>query len=220
MAQSTRPVFMVRNARPYFIETNVTFPFFAGLSAAQKKRNVVSLHETFKEYFPDKAVLEISSKSLQPEGEPLSAFYLPKFVPSLGKSVPVECVYQGSKVFENGGPYTDLYTATPRAAKKDERLHTSGALIAFEFEGQRFPIKPMSLFYDYIYINALLENEDLAQKALAFDAFTDIEFNPKKSVGCQARSVAKFVSLSRAGLIDQVKNIDTFRKLFVVSSSF
>ncbi len=220
MAQSTRPVFMVRSARPYFLETGITFPFFAGLSASQKKKNVVSLHDAFKEYFPDKPILEISSKSLQPEGEPLSAFYLPKFVPSLGKSIPVECVYQGGKVFTGGGPYTDLYNATPRAAKKDERLRTSGELIAFEFEGQRFPIKPATLFYDYLYINALLENKELAEKALKFDAFTDIEFNPKKSTSCQARSVAKFVSLHRAGLIDQVRNPDTFRKLFVIDSLF
>ncbi len=220
MAQSTRPVFLTRNGHPYFTETGITFPFFPGMSAAQKKRNVVSLHESFKEYFPGKAILEISSKSLQPEGEPLSAFFLKKVVPSLGKSVPVECVYQGSKVFEHGGPYTDLYTATARAAKKDERLKTSGALIAFEFEGKRFPIKPTTLFYDFIYINALLENPELAEKALTFDAFTDIEFNPKHSAACQARSVAKFVSLKRAGLIEQVRDSETFRKLLVIDSYF
>ena len=220
MAQATRPVFMVRNDRPYFNETAITFPFFPGLSAAQKKRNVVSLHESFADCFPGKPILEISSKSLQPEGEPLSAFFLKKFVPSLGKSVPVECVYQGSKVFSDGGPYTDLYTATARAAKKDERLKSSGALIGFEFEGKRFPIKPTTLFYDYIYINALLENPDLAEKALAFDAFTDIEFNPKTGIACQARSVAKFVSIKRAGLIDRVRDPETFRKLFVIDSFF
>lgn len=219
MAQSTRPVFLTRSDRPYFIETNITFPFFAGLSVSQKKKNVVSLHDTFRDYFPDKPVLEISSKSLQPEGEPLSAFYLQKFVPSLGKSVPVECVYQGSKVFEHGGPYTDLYNAKPGAAKKDERLRSSGAIIAFEFEGKRFPIKPTTLFYDYIYINALLENPELGEKALTFDAFTDIEFNPKKSTACQARSVAKFVSLKRAGLIEQVCDPESFRRLFVIGSA-
>lgn len=33
--------------------------------------------------------------------------------------------------------------------------------------------------------------------------FTDIEFNPKKSLNCQARSAAIFVSLERSGLLQQ-----------------
>ncbi len=37
---------------------------------------------------------------------------------------------------------------------------------------------------------------------LDYTAFTDIEFNPKKSINCQARSCALYVSLARKELLD------------------
>lgn len=36
---------------------------------------------------------------------------------------------------------------------------------------------------------------------MAHDCFTDIEFNPKKSLNCQARSCALAVALKRAGTL-------------------
>ena len=35
---------------------------------------------------------------MQEGGESLSAFFLPKYVPELGKSVPVECVFQAGNI--------------------------------------------------------------------------------------------------------------------------
>jgi len=211
-----RPVFVVNERRPFFRQTMVEFTYSSGFAVCQKQKNIVALHRAFNEEWPDNPVLEISSKSLQPEGEPLSAFFLKKYVPSLDKSVSVECVYQGSKVFSDGGPYTDLYEKTSREAKKDERLHTGNPIVAFRFEGQDFPTQPSNIFYDYIYINALLENKELAEKILTYRAFTDIEFNPNKSLNCQARAAAIFVSLTLNGQIDQVRSFESFRKLFMV----
>ena len=68
-------------------------------------------------------------------------------------------------------------------------------LICFTFEDKAFPLEPKTAFYDYIYMNALLENENLAQMILQYDAFTDIEFNPDKSLNCQAKAAAAFVAL-------------------------
>ena len=45
------------------------------------------------------------------------------------------------------------------------------------------------------------ERQDLAEKICDYNAFTDIEFNPEKSINCQARSAAIFVSLCACGLI-------------------
>jgi len=212
MAQ--RPVFVPQNRVPYTGICPVDFQWNAGLSAAQKKKNVAALHAAFAVRNPGMKVLEISSKSLQPEGVALSAFNLKKLVPSLGQSVPVECIYQGGKVFGGGGPYTDLYTAHPRAAKKDERLGTSGDLKGFSFEGQMIPLRPMTAFYDWLYINALMEDPAMAAKVLEYDAFTDIEFNPNRSLNCQARAAAMFVSLHRAGLLDRVADYGAFIKLY------
>ena len=211
---ANRPIYMPKNAAPYRTLYSAEFTWNSGLSASQKKKNITALHESFAAHFPDKKVLEISSKSMQEGGVELSAFNLKKFVPSLGRSLPVEVIYHAGKVFKNGGPYTDLLEGTSREAKKDERLKNSGAIVGFRFEGRDFPLRPQTIFYDYLYVNALLENEKLAEIVLQYDGFTDIEFNPEKSVNCQAKSAALFVALSRLGLIDKVRNFDDFLGLF------
>lgn len=211
MAQ--RPVFAPRKSKPYVNVYNPEFVWNSGLSASQKKKNVAALHGAFNNIFPEKKVLEISSKSFEELGIQLSAFNLKKFVPELGQAVPVECIYQGSKTFTAGGPYTDLYTGTSRAAKGDKRLSSSGTLTCFRFDGRDFPLRPLTAFYDWLYINALMEQPELAEQLMAYDAFTDIEFNPNKSLNCQARAAAIFVALSREGLIDRCKNFDDFVSL-------
>lgn len=207
---ATRPVFAVSDEKPWFRQWDLSFEYNRGLSPTQKKKNVVALHDEYERCFKNRRILEISSKSLQPCGEALSAFFLKKFVPSLNASVPVENVYQAGKVFERGGPHTDLLTVTPRAAKRDERLRTSGDLLRFAFEGENYAAVPKNAFYDYIYISALLENEELAKAALEYDAFTDIEFGPTKGLNCQARAAAKFVSLCRAGRLDVMRDYRAF----------
>ncbi len=113
----------------------------------------------------------------------------------------------------------DLLTVSPREAKRDERLKNSGKLVSFTFNGETFPLIPKTIFYDYIYINALLEQEELAKVALEYDAFTDIEFNPEKSINCQAKAAATFVALSRMGLLEKVKDFSSFLSLYHVEVS-
>ena len=115
----------------------------------------------------------------------------------------LECAFQGSKVFEKGGPYTDLYLAEPREAKRDPRLHDSGALIGFRFNSFSFPLEPKTVFYDWLYINAIYPHRLWLERLHKYAGFTDIEFNPNKSINCQARSCALFVALMRSGLLDQ-----------------
>ena len=84
---------------------------------------------------------------------------------------------------------------------ENERLKNSGNLIAFEYRDTRWQLEPKTAFYDGIYLNALNLNDDLKQQALAYDAFTDIEFNPQKSINCQAYSIALFVALTKRNLL-------------------
>lgn len=207
---ATRPVFMPISNPPYLTKWDAEFAYNGGFAVSQKQKNITAIHNAFHAHFPDKKVLEISSKSMQEGGTELSAFHLCKYVPSLGKSIPVENVFQAGKVFKNGGPYTDLLHVSPKEAKQDERLRTSGPLISFRFEGQDFPLQPQTAFYDFLYINALLENENLAKVVLEYDAFTDVEFNPEKSINCQAKSAAMFVSIYQYGHAD---TINSFHKL-------
>lgn len=213
---AVRPVYEVKESIPFFSCVNVEFEWNGGFARSQKQKNIRALHDNYQRRHDNKRVLEISSKSMQEGGEALSAFFLPKYVPALEKSVPVECVFQSGKTFLNGGPYKDLLNVTPREAKKDERLKSSGRLTGFMFEGKVYPLIPKTIFYDYIYINALLENEELAKIALQYDAFTDIEFNPEKSINCQAKACATFVALSKLGLVNRVREFDSFLALYGV----
>jgi len=68
---------------------------------------------------------------------------------------------------------------------------------------------------DWLYLNALRENSELASSLTEFEAFTDIAFNPTKSLSCQARSAALYVSLDRRGLLQgALRSKDDFLALF------
>ncbi|MBU3161814.1 hypothetical protein KPL37_19205 [Clostridium frigoris] len=197
-----RNVFIVDNSENFFKKIDIEFKWFPGFAVSQKQKSIDDLHENFKEKYKGKNPLEISSKSRDDLGINLSAFNLMINTPK-GKEYSVECAFQSSKVFENGGPYKDILYMTSRDAKKDKRLKESGKLIRFEFYNVVWELEPKTLFYDWLYINALYKKKALAAEVLKFDAFTDIEFNSMKSVNCQAGSVALFVSLSRKGLLEK-----------------
>lgn len=209
-----QPVFTICEEAPFYKTVSVEYVFNPGFSGMQKQKNVIALHESYKRMSGENP-LEISTKSLQPEGVALSAFNLMKYVPSLERSITVECAYQGSKVFEEGGPFRDLYSKSSKEAKKDERLTTSGRVIAFNFEDEEYESFPVSCFYDWLYIRTLLENPRLSEKLLSYSSFTDIEFNPEKSINCQARAAAIFVSLSRATMLHQTEIFANFRGMFL-----
>ena len=211
---ATRPVYLPCDKIPYYKVFQADFIWNSGFAPSQKQKNIRAVHETFLRQFPNQTVLEISSKSMQEEGTTFSAFSLSKFVPSLVRAVLVENIFQSSKLFENGGPYSDSLFTSPREAKRDERLRTSGKLIGFYFESMNFPSEPKTIFYDYIYLNALLENEYLSQLVLSYDAFTDLEFNQNKSINCQSKAAALFVSLHRLGLTDCIRDFKSFLKLY------
>lgn len=177
----------------------------------EKQNNVRTLHGKFNEIHKDEKVLEISTKSPIELGTQLSAFNLKYKIDN--KEYPLECVFQSSKVFENGGPYLDLIEVEPYQSKKDRRLRNSGNLVRFKLENVDYPLEPKTLFYDWIYINALSKQPNLYKKIITYNAFTDIEFNPERSINCQAKSVALFVILYKQGILDEaLSNIEIFKK--------
>ena len=204
MAQ--RPVFMAAvNGASLVRKVSIEFKWHPGLSTSQKQKSIRSLHESARSQVQPKKILEVSSKSETKLGQRLSAFAL-SFVLKNGMRTTVECAFQGSKVFQHGGPYTDLYGTDSITAKKDQRIKESGSLMAFSLEGDEWPLYPQTCFYDWIYINALIQNSDMANDVLRYDAFTDIEFNPAKSINCQAHSVALYVSMVRRGVLEDTLN--------------
>lgn len=190
-----RPIFMpLHDGRRYVLSLYVDFDWHPGFAKSQKQKSIRGLHEMAARDYGVKNPLEVSSKSEDPLGVALSSFNL-AFTTKRGRKLTVECAFQGSKVFERGGPFIDLFEKTPREAKRDERLRSTGALTKFSFFGDDWALEPKTAFYDWLYINALLKNPELVDKVTDRDAFTDIEFNPERSINCQARSAALFCAL-------------------------
>ncbi len=193
MAQ--RPIF-VATQDGRVLERIVDFEWHPGMAATQKRKSIRSLHKAAADSGIGPA-LEVSTKSESEVGQSLSALRLQIHLPDLG-GLPIECAFQGSKVFEGGGPFTDLYSASPLDVKRDPRLGESGMLVGFELSGDTWPLEPKTAFYDWLYLQALAQNHVLSDQLPSFTAFTDIEFNPKKSVNTQARSCALYVALQRS----------------------
>lgn len=195
--------------RPIFLPTKdsvetkeVNFRWFSGFSKSQKIKSIYSLHASAKEELGLNSVLEISTKSESSLGRSLSAFNLP--VEISGVTGTVESIYQGSKKFDRGGPFNDLYSASSLEAKKDLRLKSSGDLVSFQLVDKEWPLSPLKGFYSWIYINGLKQKENLNSELLEYAGFTDIEFNPKKSINCQAFCVAAYVVLIKNQRFEEV----------------
>jgi hypothetical protein len=197
---ATRPVFVPRGQPGLLVsKVDIAFPWNPGLAPIQKKRNVVALHKAAREQnlFP---LLEVSTKSDDDLGQKLSAFNL--IIDTVIGPISMESAFQGSKIFEHGGPYHELYQMGSRESKKEPRIRNSGKLVGFGFFDEEWPLQPRTAFYDWLYINALRAREDILPSLSSYSGFTDIEFNPERSVNCQARACALFVSLSKLGVLD------------------
>jgi hypothetical protein len=65
-------------------------------------------------------------------------------------------------------------------------------------------LEPRTAFYDWLYLNALHRQAELRADVMEYQAFTDIAFNPERSINCQAYSASLYVALAKRGVIDQV----------------
>lgn len=196
------------------LERYVEFQWHSGFAKSQKQKSIRDLHQMALADYGVGNPLEVSSKSESPLGVALSSFNL-KFITKNGRVLTVEAAFQGSKVFERGGPYVDIFGMLPMDAKRDERLKSSGILTKFSFFGSDWSLEPKTAFYDWLYINALLKNPNIAAKVTDHDGFTDIEFNPERSINCQARSVALYCALFHNGKLEQaLASRDNFLSLY------
>ena len=204
-----RPVFVAKGDPAHLVnELDFDFPWSPGFAPIQKKKNVVALHAAAARHGLG-PLLEVSTKSEEKIGQHLSAFNL-KIETDRGP-ISIESAYQGSKVFENGGPYHDIYEVDSWSAKKDQRLKNSGSIIEFNFFGQRWPIIPKTAFYDWLYLSALEPHQEYLVRLFRYEGFTDIEFNPERSINCQARTCALLVSLLKINaLSDSLRSQSDF----------
>lgn len=210
---ANRPVFIPKTQGPALVEiVNVDFDWSPGLAIVQKQKSIASLHDNFTKRFPEANILEVSSKSEDELGRKLSAFNMGVSSRN-GQFISVESLFQSSKVFTSAvgiqGPFRELMLLSPKEAKQSEQLKNSGQLKHFSYrpnelrEEEIWALEPKTAFYDWLYLNAL-NIVPWQTDVLAYAAFTDIEFNPSKSINCQAYSVALWCALCLRGLIDGV----------------
>ena len=209
-----RPVFVAQPSKPYVTTEPTEFDYYPGFALSQKQKCIESLHLSFisKDRGFEGLLLEISTKSKQSLGVCLSAFHL-LYRCKDGQKRPVENVFQSGKCFSNGKQYQEILELPAAEAKRFTALHTSGDVVSFRLEGEEYPIEPKTFFYDWLYVNALYQNQELANEVIKYRAFTDIVFNPAKSINCQARSAALFVGLYQSGwLHEAIRSPDHFLK--------
>jgi hypothetical protein len=208
-----RPVFIPDEREPSLVrEHTCEFHWHPGFATVQKQRSIESLHEAASAagFEP---VLEISTKSPDELGQQLSAFNLKVPLPS-GEVAALESVFQGSKVFSKGGPFVELYSLSPADARNAPQLTSSGDLTGFRFDHQQWELETGTAFYDWLYIKAVATLDGACESLMRYAGFTDIEFNPKRSLNCQARSAALLVGLARIGWLESaISDPDAFYKI-------
>lgn len=122
-------------------------------------------------------------------------------------------------MFENGGPFEDILWASALNAKRDGRLKMSGDIVGFRLLGKDWPSEPKTFFCDWMYIKSVADKPELLEKLIEYDAFTDIEFNPKKSLNCQAKAAALIVTLYKGGFLKDVLTEPELLKEFYLEQS-
>ena len=215
-----KSVFISKTVYPFFEEIHVTIDWFGGFALSQKRKCQISLHQNFLTAYPEEKVLEISSASLMSLGSRLSAMVLSKRTQA--GITTVESAFQSSRIYQDGartiGPFPEYLFLPGKECKKLVKEASCGLhSYRYQFDGISFnaPAHHISQFYDYLYLNALLEPENEAVKDQllreGYTAFTDLA---TKSLNCQARSAAIFVGLQKSGLIDEVRQYPSYLKLF------
>lgn len=209
-----RPIFVAGGKKgALYEEISVQFQWHSGFAPSQKKKSMHELHFEAKKIGLHK-VLEVSTKSDHELGQRLSAFRLD--VTLSGVSSKIECIYQASKVFEKGGPFPELTFVRPIEAKrffKDKKL---GLITHFEFEKVQYENLPFHAFYDWLFLRALADTDNiryLSANLPKIDGFSDIEFNPSRSINTQARSMAIIKTLiARDKVYECANDFDFFRE--------
>ena len=200
----------------YYIEEPVEFTWHMGMSWQVRQRSSQSLRRSILVKYPERKVIEVSTASDNYElGKQLSALNLTlqtELSDGITYEMPVENIFQGSKLYDGDGhPHTELFHRSPGDAKRfsKEMQANKRMVVGFEYNGIEFDTFPYSAFYDWVYINALHQHQDLATQILDYDTFTDIHFNQKVAYSskgpfnCQARALAIYVSLYKTNELNE-----------------
>lgn len=210
---SERFIYYVDHNNQYHKEI-IPFKWFPGFAKSQYQKSSESLIKNFHKKHPNQRTLEVSSASSSRIGIAASAFNLKFRIKNTEYTV--EQLFQAGKVFKNHGSQIHLLKYSPQYAKKEIRNITQNdTLIHFKL-GKKFNLEPKTLFYNWIYINTLIQpyNQKLSSKISEYDAFSDIYFNPQYSINTQAESCALYVKLKRTNKLSKaLESVENFKKI-------
>ena len=206
-------------------EAAVEFEWHPGFARIQNSKSINSLHEAAADAGITAPLLEVSTKSPARVGIALSAFNLAIDSTETDNPMLIEAAFEGSKVFAETGQHPDLYHV-PDGREIKRRIKELGLdkIVAFRFEARDWELEPKTAFYDWLYLRGLTrlmgQDPSLDEQLTDYRGFTDIEFNPAKSINCQARSCALYCSLvgllgSPSDVHDLVNDPDDFVETLV-----
>ena len=96
---------------------------------------------------------------------------------------------------------------------------SGGSPLVLGAELSVFRLEPRTFFYDWLYVSALAGHLELVNELERRAAFTDIEFNPKRSINFQAHSVALFQGIAGGRRRDSLRPPDHPRSRGVYTRS-
>ena len=186
---AVRPIFISSgDIEKPFIKKDISFKWVSGVSHIQLCRRRDSLSSEISKLYDIKKWLEVSSMSDKEIGIKLSALNL--ILNTSNGTDSVQNIYQSSKRYSFD--FTDY----------------------FKYNDLVFDSTPTGMFYDYIYMCAILQNSHLINDLVQFDIFTDIQFNPNKSLNTQARAVAIFKTLYDNNSLSIINDHEEFKKYY------
>jgi len=219
---ATRPVFVPDTDpdQPQLVHVHeIDFQWLPGRSQEQKKENIAKLHAAAKSHNLS-PLLEVSADSDHSLGYQVCDANL-AVEDDRSYLVPLMAAYHGSKVFNGGGPFTDLYLKHGDDITGDERLKTSGNQIGFRFMGLEWGKRSETLFYDWLTIHAINRYRKLSTGIPHFNGFTEIDCPSGGEKVCHARSCAYYVALVAKNLLDEVlDDQDRFLEIMILDSFY
>lgn len=184
------------------MEKTVYFPEIRGEQVHSMKKTLDTMLHAIRAKESGGEILEVSPYG-NAVGKACTPWHL-KMKADNGEEYPVAALYEAAKIFEDGGPYEDLRSKRPDEIFGDQRLRDAGSLMGFHFENEAFTTSPRHKFFDYLYIRALRDREDLHEALLKAEILTDVTYQMSRMYLSPARSVSYFISLYREGLLDKV----------------
>ncbi len=130
-------------------------------------------------------------------------------------SAPVESLFCASMVFVGGGPYDDLVTVPPAAARADSRLSSSGRLLGFLLPGAPpaalYAVRP-AVWHDWLVVRGLLAS-DVPDRWRSYTGFTEVAADPWPGCRPIAYGCALFEALRERGVVAAARTVPGFVRL-------